>query len=74
MPGIVSQRKDGCWPFRIDYSTSHWPRWDYCPTPEGLDEGGRVGLPTLGLQGLRQRDHISVRLRGADDQGQPAAR
>ena len=41
MPGVVRHRKDGCWTFRIDYSTNHWQRWDYCPTEGGgLDEVG----------------------------------
>ena len=41
MPGVVRHRKDGCWSFRIDYSTNHWQRWDYCPTEGGgLDEVG----------------------------------
>jgi hypothetical protein len=40
MPGIVRHRKDGCWTFRIDYSTNHWQRWDYCPKAGGLDEVG----------------------------------
>lgn len=40
MPGIVRHHTDGCWTFRIDYSTNHWQRWDYCPTAGGLDEVG----------------------------------
>lgn len=40
MPGVVRHREDGCWTFRIDYSTNHWQRWDYCPRGGGLDEVG----------------------------------
>jgi hypothetical protein len=39
MPGTVVHTKDGCWRFRIDYSTHHWQDWTYCPRPDlGLDE------------------------------------
>jgi hypothetical protein len=38
MPGTV-EHNDGCWTFRIDYSTHHWQDWTYCPRPEqGLNE------------------------------------
>lgn len=40
MPASVTHRDDGCWTFRIDYSTNHWQTWDYCPTDGGLDEAG----------------------------------
>lgn len=40
MPGTVTHRADGCWTFRIDYSTAHWQSWDYCPRDGGLDEAG----------------------------------
>lgn len=40
MPASVSHRPDGCWTFRIDYSTNHWQSWDYCPQDGGLLEAG----------------------------------
>lgn len=40
MPATVTHRADGCWTFRIDYSTNHWQTWDYCPHDGGLDEAG----------------------------------
>lgn len=40
MPASVTHRPDGCWTFRIDYSTNHWQTWDYCPRDGGLDEVG----------------------------------
>ena len=40
MPATVTHHPDGCWTFRIDYSTNHWQSWDYCPRNGGLDEQG----------------------------------
>lgn len=40
MPATVTHRPDGCWTFRIDYSTNHWQSWDYCPRQGGLEEIG----------------------------------
>ena len=30
IPGTVQLLADGCWTFRIDYSTNHWQTWTYC--------------------------------------------
>ena len=44
MPATVTDETGGCWKFRIDYSSSHWQSWVYCPTGSGtsrsLDEQG----------------------------------
>jgi hypothetical protein len=40
LPGTVEVRADGCWNFRIDYSTNHWQSWTYCTRPSGLVEPG----------------------------------
>jgi len=40
MPGTVAQQSNGCWSFRIEYSTNHWQSWEYCPAKGGLDEAG----------------------------------
>lgn len=40
MPASVTHEDDGCWTFRIDYSTNHWQTWRYCPRDGGLDEAG----------------------------------
>ena len=40
MPASVTHRSDGCWTFRIDYSTNHWQTWDYCPRDGGMVEAG----------------------------------
>jgi undecaprenyl-diphosphatase len=40
IPATVTQRSDGCWTFRIDYSSAHWQTWDYCPRGGGLVELG----------------------------------
>ena len=29
MPATVTYRADGCWTFRLDYSTGHWQSWTY---------------------------------------------
>jgi hypothetical protein len=38
MPGTVTHGDDGCWTFRIDYSSNHWQDWTYCPRDGGLAE------------------------------------
>jgi hypothetical protein len=40
MPATVTHRRDGCWTFRIDYSSRHWQTWIYCPRSGGLVELG----------------------------------
>jgi hypothetical protein len=40
MPATVTHRGDGCWTFRIDYSSQHWQTWIYCPRAGGLVELG----------------------------------
>ncbi len=40
MPATVEHLADGCWSFRLDYSTNHWQTWDYCPKADGLHERG----------------------------------
>ena len=40
LPGTVEVQADGCWNFRIDYSTNHWQSWTYCTRPAGLVETG----------------------------------
>ena len=40
LPGTVEVQSDGCWSFRIDYSTNHWQSWTYCGHPTGLVETG----------------------------------
>ncbi len=40
LPGTVEIQADGCWSFRIDYSTNHWQSWTYCARPTGLVETG----------------------------------
>lgn len=40
MPATVEHLDEGCWSFRLDYSTNHWQTWDYCPKTDGLHERG----------------------------------
>jgi len=40
MPGTVELGDDGCWTFRIDYSTNHWQSWVHCPEGDDLVEDG----------------------------------
>jgi hypothetical protein len=43
LPGTVEVKADGCWSFRIDYSTNHWQLWNYCARSSGLAQtGGQV--------------------------------
>lgn len=38
MPGTVEWLDDGCWSFRIDYSSNHWQSWTYCPDGDLVTE------------------------------------
>jgi len=40
IPGTVVLTANGCWTFRIDYSSQHWQTWNYCPRDGGLVELG----------------------------------
>lgn len=40
MPVTVTTRTEGCWEFRIDYSSNHWQSWIYCPRDDSLHEEG----------------------------------
>ena len=40
MPATVTHGRDGCWTFRIDYSTNHWQDWIYCSKNGRLEEHG----------------------------------
>ena len=40
MPATVEWLDEGCWSLRIDYSSNHWQRWDYCPTGDDVTETG----------------------------------
>ncbi|MBX3285641.1 MAG: hypothetical protein KF703_09885 [Actinobacteria bacterium] len=40
MPGTVEHLDDGCWSFRLDYSTNHWQAWDFCLDADGVHERG----------------------------------
>lgn len=40
MPGTVEVGADGCWTFRIDYSSNHWQTWEHCPVGDDLVETG----------------------------------
>lgn len=40
MPATVEWLEDGCWTQRIDYSSNHWQRWNYCPIDGGIAETG----------------------------------
>lgn len=42
MPGTVQHGTDGCWTFRLDYSTNHHRTWRFCADAEGLRERGSV--------------------------------
>ena len=42
-PGTVTYARDGCWTFRLDYSTLHWQSTTYCPRGGNLVESGRAG-------------------------------
>ena len=40
MPATVEWLDDGCWTFRIDYSSNHWQSWTYCPDGDVVSETG----------------------------------
>ena len=43
VPGTVTYQKDGCWTFRLDYSTLHWQSTTFCPRDNDLVESARAG-------------------------------
>ena len=42
MPGTVRHGEDGCWTFRLDYSTNHHRTWQFCADADGLREMGSI--------------------------------
>lgn len=40
MPGTVTHGTDGCYAFRLDYSTNHYRVWNLCADETGLRETG----------------------------------
>jgi hypothetical protein len=40
LPATVIHDGEGCWTFRIDYSTNHWQDWHYCARDGDLVEHG----------------------------------
>lgn len=40
MPATVEHHDGGCWSLRVDLSSNHWQRWDYCPEGDDLVETG----------------------------------
>ncbi len=50
MPGTVVHRGDGCWSFRIDYSTKHSQTWDLCREGDDIVEVGGSSSQKLDLR------------------------
>ena len=40
LPATVTHGEEGCWAFKIEYSTNHWQEWTYCLADDGLQEDG----------------------------------
>ena len=40
MPGTVRHGVDGCWSFRLDYSSNHWREWRFCADASSLRARG----------------------------------
>jgi hypothetical protein len=40
IPGTVTHRSNGCWRLRLDYSSNHYRRWDFCVRKGTLVEVG----------------------------------
>ena len=40
IPATITHQPNGCWVFRVDYSTGHWQSWNYCTSDGQLDEKG----------------------------------
>ena len=36
IPGTVTHRSGGCWRLRLDYSSNHFQRWDFCVRDDTL--------------------------------------
>ena len=63
MPATVTHRADGCWTFRIDYSTAHWQTWIYCPRNGGLVELGGQTFERWDFVVHEVRQHLDVHVR-----------
>lgn len=50
MPGTVIHLGDGCWSFRIDYSTNHSQTWTFCREGGDLVEKGGGSTQVLDLR------------------------
>jgi hypothetical protein len=44
MPGTVTLQENGCWTFRMDYSSHHWQTWKFCrgANNETTQRGGEI--------------------------------
>jgi hypothetical protein len=40
IPATITRQANGCWTFRVDYSTGHWQSWRYCAQGGELREMG----------------------------------
>lgn len=81
MPGTVEWSGDGCWTFRIDFSSNHWQAWDYCPDGELVVEtGGRswqrwmIGATAITNLSTFDCDPGTTFELGGDPAGQPTGR
>ncbi len=65
MPGTVTHTADGCWTFRIDYSSNHWQDWLYCVQDGGLEErdGHTFQRWDLGVSTIDNRSTFTCRSR-----------
>ncbi len=67
LPGTVELVKQGCWDFRMDFSTNHWGELDLLPA-SGWPRGGcRAGLAALDGRPRRAHESHHHALRPRDD-------
>ena len=76
LPGTISHTTNGCWTFRIEYSTHHRQDWDYCPAGEHPSGDRGPNVPELLV---RRDDHrrpraLHLRPAGRRDPPQRGAR
>jgi len=56
IPVTVTQENDGCWTFRVDYSTNHWQSTRYCPKGTVLRETGEETYQSFDFVALSVSD------------------
>jgi len=58
MPATVAPAADGCWSFKVEYSTNHWQEWTYCPKGDVLREAAGRSSQTFDFVAFKVGDKV----------------